>query len=390
MNEYKDIGDGIVDLLQEQAKKKSQPKELGSVADDTELKVAHFTHWTPGLSGLAEASIDLVNCERRAGLNSILIDAYTENPTNLKQGELVASPWSEAIDADVWVLHKMIPPELMEKNKELKIPIVAVLHGTVQDMFIQNFLDEQTDWWNIQINLMNTYDASVCVCPYDYEVNRLYIKDESKLFYIREAVDPLRFTPEGSKFEFRFHPALIAKDTIRTHKYPFFALWSMPKVVQRIPDARLNLFCLHLVDMCKWRNFFLRSNEKGNLRGTIETLNMIGYYDITPFIRGSDITINSDYLGGQSRTVPESMMCGKPVVAAGRHNDYTKYTFDFGDSDSFADAIESCWNDLLNEPNEVRETCLHFADEHFNLEKKIPKWLNLYHKVIENGSKNRS
>jgi len=350
---------------------------------EEKLKIVHFSHWTPGLSGLANATFDQVICERRAGLKSHFVDAYTKEPVDLVEREIKASPWSEALDADIWVLHKMIPQELLDANKKLEIPIIAVLHGSVQDMFMQTFLDDSdTDWWNLQINLLNQFDASVCVCPFDYQVNQLYIKDPKKLHFIREGVDPLRFSPEGDTMHFRYHPALMSKDTLRPFKYPYFTLWSMPKVIEKIPTARLNLFSLHLIDMCKWRNFFLRSNRGGNLRHTIETLNMIGFFDIAPFIRGCDITINNDYFGSQSRTAPESLMCGKPVVAAGQHNDYTPYTFTFGDSASFADAIESCWNDLQNQPNEVKETCLEFANEHFNLQNNLTKWIKLYQDIL--------
>lgn len=369
MEDYREDDGKIKDVLKE---------------TDLNLTIAHFSQWVPGLSGLSNASFDLVNVEKRAGLNSLLLDAYTPTPVDLLEDEIKCSPWEEAKKADVWVLHKMIPQELINWNKKQKkqIPIIVVLHGTVQDMFMQNFIDDSgTDWWNLQVNLINEYDAAVCVSPFDYQVNKLYAKDQTKLYYIREAVDPKKYKPEGTKMDFRFHPALILKDTIRAHKYPFFHIWSMPEVIKKIPTARMSVFCLHLVDMCKWRNFFLRSNVEENLRGTVELLSMIGFFDIVPFIRGSDITINSDYLGNQSRTAPESMMCGKPVIASG-NQDYTPYTFNYGDPQSFVEAIDKCWNDLLNDSEKVKEKCLEFASKNFNLEVTLPKWIDLYKRVL--------
>jgi len=352
--------------------------------------VVHFTPMAPSKSGMYESTKDQIKYERREGLDSHLIDAVRlqDEYVGRKDDWLETIHWKKALDADVWVVHSNIPPPLTdylrEPKNDKKHVTVSILHGPVENMLLKEwaFLMKNIDEPAFTITHINSvwhHDACVVLDKNAYDVSIIY-DEYDKLHYIPNSVDLERYSSDGFKWEFDNHPAIISCDVSRIEKLPVHIIFAMVKIVEKIPDARLNMFALPLVNIEFFRNLVCRSKKRHLDFDCIENYQM-RTNTVAPFIRGADIGFNSNYSGIASRVHMEMMAMGVPVVSY--NGDYTDYHAKIFDLNSIAEQIEKCWKDLNNPKKKLREKTIKYAHKHFDRGVHVKKYVELYEKLKE-------
>lgn len=337
------------------------------------MKVAHFTLWAPHRSGLFEFVKEQVKYEKRAGIDSLCIHCDIENPdpNRFREGDLVASPWSAAYDADIWVMHRSIPAKMIKLLAKKKS--VAILHGT-SEIMIQHEVESQgkNDKFNMHIDFINTFTKTVAITKYDYDIMKQYDNGRGRVVYINDAIDTEYYTIEGRDWDYRYHPAIISCTNVRVNKHPAPIIWAMPEIIKQIPTARLNIFGLPLSNTSKtWENLILKSSVIGI---SVENVHH-QMYDFRPWMRGADISFNGNYNGIFSRADMEAMACGCSIVAfTPEHTPYATYRH----TESVTKAVVRAWEDLQNDPEGQILKNRAYAEENFSMEKATKEYIKLY------------
>jgi len=339
------------------------------------MRIIHWANWGPRISGMYESTKDQIKYERRAGLESELADSARRNPPEHHvDGWLKSIPWSETVDADVWVLHSKFPEEYEEMAKDYAT--VGYLHGQAEHLMLGDWF-ERSDDFNGHINILWNLDATVCTSAREYEILKYY-DEYGRLTYIPNSLDLERFK-DVTPWEYENHPAIISCDTPRGEKLPQHIIWAMPYVRERIPDARLNLFSLLLEPIHTWRMIFCRSRGQA-LKSHCENIQLANR-NLRPFQAGADIGFNNNYSGAFARTTMEMMALGIPQVSYG--GEYTKYHARIFDLKSIAEQIERCWNDLTAKGSTLKRDTKEYARKHFDRSKMVKKYIKLYETLLE-------
>jgi len=343
--------------------------------------VVHWTWWAPRLSGMYQSVKDQIKYERKAGMRSEFGDCHNpeRDMSKKKDGWLTPITWEEAEKADLWVLHGKIPQELQEKYKGKK-PIVVVVHGPAEHMILQEWGTDRSDtaFTVTHINLAWEYDATVVLNKHELDILELY-DEHNHVSYIPNSIDLEEYPVDGTKWEYWHHPAVISCDVPRLEKLPVHILLAMPRLLARVPDARLNLFGLPLEQVQYWRNMVCRSKNRA-LEAACENIQLKNT-DLRSFMRGADIGFNNNYSGIASRVTMEMMAMGIPVVSY--RGDYTPYHPEIFSIDGIAQQIEQVWKDLNDPKKTVKKDTMKYAREHYDRAKYIPEYAKLYQEVLD-------
>jgi glycosyltransferase involved in cell wall biosynthesis len=329
-----------------------------------------------------ESVKDQVKYERKAGLESDFAEMnekHKEGRAVIDDGWFSPIPWTKAKEADIHVLHSWIPNEIRElKGKKF----VAVLHGPNEHMFWKEWVSERKEEaFNLHINILWKYDATVVLNKHEFDILELY-DEHNRLHYIPNSIDLERYQGEEMTWKYTNHPAIISCDVLRLEKLPIHIIWAMPRIAKRIPEARLNIFSLALEPIATYRSVFCRSKER-NLEHLCENIQLENN-NLTPFMKGADIGFNNNVSGIASRVTMEMQAMGVPVISYG--GEYTPYIAKVWDLDSIAEQVERCWNDLKKEGSTVKEETRKYAQEHYDREKEVKKYIELYNKLLEKKS----
>ena len=351
------------------------------------MMITHFTPQAPAKSGMYESTKDQIKYERKEGLDSHLVDAV--NPKNVGgvDGWLETIDWRKALDADIWVIHSGLPPPLFDYIKvpenRKKHVLVTIMHGPCENMLLKEwaFLIKNIDepaFTITHINAIWDYDACVVLNQHEYDISILY-DEYDKLVYIPNSIDLERSPADGHRWEYLKHPAIISCDAPRLEKLPVHIIFAMAKVVERIPDARLNFYGIPLDHVEFFRNLVCRVKKRHLDFNCIETYQM-KTSSLAPFIRGADIGFNNNYSGICSRVHMEMMAMGVPVVSY--NGDYTDYHAKIFDLNSIAEQIERCWSDL-NSSKKLRQKTIQYAHKNFDRSVYVKEYIKLYEKLKE-------
>lgn len=346
------------------------------------MKVCHFANWAPRQSGMYESVKDQIKYERKEGLTSDFIDAHHKDPGDRKDDWLSPVHWDVAKEADIWVMHSFIPEELKTLFKEKKT--VAVLHGPTEHLLLLEWASgRKATTFNLHVSILWEYDATVTLNKHEYDIMKMY-DEYNRLHYIPNSIDLENYPAEGFKWDYIHHPAILSCDVPRIEKLPAHLIWAMPKVIEKIPDARLNLYSLTLEPIATWRNLYCRA-KKRNLEQLCENIQLENS-NLKPFMRGGDIGFNNNLSGILSRVSMEMMAMGIPLVSYGGDQNgvpYTKYAAKIYDINSIAKQITRCWKDLSTPNSNLRERTIAFAKEHFDRAKYAKEYKALYEKLTE-------
>jgi len=343
------------------------------------MKVAHFTFWAPRRSGMYESVKDQIKYERKEGLESHLVDPNHEKPdeTLIDDGWLTVSPWELARECDIWVLHGKIPNELDDLFD--KKVTVAVLHGPNESLILKEWAKQNASF-NTHISILWKYDATVTLNQHEYDIMRLYDEKTNRCHYIPNSIDLERYPVAGDKWVYHNRPAIGSFDVNRLEKLPVNIIWAMPKVCEKVPKARLNMFSLSLEQIGMFRNIYCRSYKRA-LQGEYSEMIQLENMDLRSFMRGIDIGFNSNISGIASRVTMEMMAMGVPVVSYG--GNYTNYVARIWDLDSIAQQIERCWKDLKRPNSTLKGDVAKYAKTNFDRSKEVKKYVKLYQQLME-------
>jgi glycosyltransferase involved in cell wall biosynthesis len=342
--------------------------------------VTHWTNYTPRRSGMFESVKDSVKHERLLGIESFMADPHERNKDGIKgaldDGWFSPIPWEQAKKCDIQVLHSWIPDEV-KKDKTKKH--VAVLHGPNEHMLWKEFTSNRSDEaFNLHLRILWTYDATIVHYDHEWDILKLY-DEHDRLYLVPNSIDLARYQGEGElPWKFWNHPAILSCDTVRLEKLPAQIIWAMPKIVERIPTARLNLFSLPLDGISTWRNMFCKAKGRA-IEGLCENI-QFEINDLRPFMRGADLMFNNNMNGIYSRAQMEMMAMGKPVIAY--NGKYTPYIARIWDLDSIAEQVERCWKDLTADLEGVRGRTRAYAEENFDRAKAAKLDIAVYEKVL--------
>lgn len=342
------------------------------------MQIVHWTNWSPRQSGMYESVKDQIKYERKAGLQSDLAlpdEKYKEGRAVTDDGWLSPISWEQAKKADIFVLHSWIPGE-MRNLKDKKF--IAILHGPNEHMLWKEWVSERKEQaFNLHINILWKYDATVVLNKHEFNILELY-DEYNRLHYIPNSIDLERYQGEEMTWKYVNHPAILSCDVLRLEKLPAHIIWAMPRIVKRIPGARLNLFSLTLEPIATYRGIFCRSKER-NLEHLCENIQLENN-NLRPFMKGADIGFNNNVSGIASRVTMEMMAMGVPVISYG--GDYTSYHARIWDLDSIAEQVEKCWKAITKDGSVVKKNTLQYAMDNFDREKEVKKYVELYAKVL--------
>lgn len=324
-----------------------------------------------------ESCKDQVKYERKEGIRSELAIHYEESPdeTHIDDGWLKPITWSEALEADVWVMHSGFPKDSEELVKSKKT--VAVLHGPTEHLTFNEWAKVKGSSINTHINLVWNLDATVCINTHEYDIMKLYDEKKDRCHYIPNSID-LERLENVVPWKYDNHPAILSMDTPRIEKLNYHIIWSIPYIIEKIPEARLNVFSLLLEPIQIWRNLVCRSHERelGKLCENFQLQNN----NLLPFMAGGDIGFNNNISGIASRVTMEMMALGVPVVSY--NGEYTKYHAKPFDLHSIAEQVEKCWTDLNAKKSTLKADTIAYAKENFDRSKHVKTYIELYEKVL--------
>lgn len=342
------------------------------------MKVVHFTSWAPRQSGMYESVKDQIKYERKAGLESEFCDPhekYKNGRDVTDDGWLTPIAHKKAGEAEVWVMHAYLPDSI--KKDFDKKATVAILHGPNEHMLLKEWTSGRSNAaFNLHITIMWQYKATVALNKHEYDILKLYDEKE-RLCYIPNSIDLERYQGENA-WTFQNHPAIGSFDVPRLEKLPAHIIWAMPRIAEKLPEARLNVYSLTLEPVGTWRNIFCRSKER-KLQQLCENI-QLECNDLRPFMRGIDIGFNNNISGIASRVTMEMMAMGKPVISYG--GDYTDYIARIWDLDSIAEQVVRCWKDLQRDPAGVSKRVRKFVAQNFDREKHVKTYIRMYETML--------
>ena len=341
------------------------------------LHVIHWSNWAPRKSGLFECTKDQIKYERKFGLDSQMAIYEKENPNDLQDDWLKPVSWDFAKKADLFVIHRGLPPKVQKLYPNTKR--VVVLHGTSEFLILEDiFSQAEKQNFNSHINFINNNDATTVVNQHDYDILKLYDYND-KLSLINDAIDIKKYNLEGYKYPYKNHPQILFCDSLRINKHPAHIIWAMEHIIKEIPNARLTIVGLDLLDILTWRNLLLRSKQ-GNLKRYCEVI-QFKTSDILPYMRSADILYNSNASGIFSRVQIEALACGCHVISS--NSKFTPFNFKTYDIKDIAKSAIECWRFIEKNKEQARIDARKVALKHFNMEKKVKKeYIPLYNKVL--------
>lgn len=346
------------------------------------MHIVHWCNWGPKVSGMYESVRNQCKYERREGHQSDLAISYEEVPEPKRRDkpiekggpEFLPISWEEAKKADVWVIHYSIPDAL--KDLVPKKVTVGVLHGPTEHMLLQGF-EKGTNSFNTHVNMLWNLDATVCINTHEYDIMRLYDEKVGRCHYIPNSID-LEELEGVVPWQYENHPAILSCDTPRIEKIPAHIIWSMPYVLEKVPDARLNVFSLLLEPIGIWRNLVVRSHKR-SLENACENIQLANN-NLWPFQAGADIGFNNNYSGIASRVTMEMQAFGVPVISY--NGEYTPYHAKPFDLHSIAEQVERVWSDLTAPGSTLREDTKRYARENYHREKHVKTYIDLYKELL--------
>jgi glycosyltransferase involved in cell wall biosynthesis len=339
------------------------------------MKIAHFVQVAPKRSGLYETTRDLCLAECELGYEAKLVDtSWVENeqkpPTSFKMDrglDVATMDWAR--DADVFVLHSLLPKELWGTK-----PTVLVLHGAPEYVFYsQVFGHKDGDGGHSTLIMYSTQDwIKKCVTFWPRHVPYWQtIYGDAKVALCPTPVKMDEYTPDGTKHVFKIPglPNVGFCDTWRPtfFKDPFQIVAGFRQFWKKSPEARLQMFGIPSDDHRMgewggvWDKHLLAVKRSGDFLGEIYEM----HDKMDEVYRALDIVITSTV--DASRIVRECLSCGTALVAP-YGNEYTDFVCDISNPDSVAEILGEAWNAVRGDRDTAQGNCLMRAKQFNSIE----------------------
>lgn len=307
------------------------------------MRVAHFTRYAPRRSGLYETSREMVEAEMKLGLDAFLVDtAYVNNEgpkmtTRIFDRGVEVIPVEDAADADIYVLHSVIPDELRYKK-----PTIVILHGAPEYVFYSEVMEHEKGDRGFSTLLGYDKEKNIPAFVTLWKRHVPYwqsIFGENKVMYVPSGVNTGTFTPDGEteKFSKPGTPNIGYADSWRPTFFqgPFRVIQGVREYWKKNPNAKLQLFGTPSGQKrdIVWDRYILAVRRQGDFLGDLFEIRA----DMDRAFRSLDVLVTTNI--DESRIVKEALCCGTLVVAPSGA-DFTDWTCDLAVAEDLADCIE--------------------------------------------------
>lgn len=292
------------------------------------MKILHSLVNTPHLSGLWQTSHELIEAEKRLGVEVEIVDPSTDEP--------------RIFDADVIVDHSGLSRPMMAS----KIPVVHVHHGRPRSSFLVEARGGPKAYSNMRtISRDRQYRAFVTFWPEHVRYLQLYF--DNVVHVIDAPVDLDSWTPDGPK-GYKFHGKkgsvnIVCTDVFRDDIDPFHVIHGF--LVAAKDDWKLHMFGFHKMSSSLQTLLQVLSDrgQLGEVAGWIRGLEHV--------YRASDLLVTAHRIA--TRSVREASACGLQVLMGGKN----RFGFPYADHetvDDYADAMRHNVEMTAN-PREIAE-----------------------------------
>jgi glycosyltransferase involved in cell wall biosynthesis len=343
------------------------------------MKIAHTLKFYPNTSGLYETAREIIAEENNQGHDARILDTREGvgyNKYLLDRGVRTCDlEWFE--QADIYVIHQMLPAELLAKIDK---PIVVILHGTPEACYMSDVWDTSFSF-KLILDLVRDRRMSFVTLwerHFDFWNNIA----PGRVDYVPSCVDTTIFDPEKIK-PYKFNgassgtPNIVFADTWRIVKDPFHMLNAFKLFKKWHSKARMHIYCRPRDEQSKARKFFdeyLYAISEGKD-------SYFGIYDgftreISRVMAGADFIVTQQM--DSTRIVREANSLGTPVIQPDSVADYYH-------PKRFAEKMARVWEQMLRgdpnfSPREIRrkaklkyspEVTIDWLITHFNKRLKM-------------------
>ena len=345
------------------------------------MKIAHFSVFSPNLSGMYATVADMIRAERMQGIDAEFVDYDTDSKghvyskVGLVDNDIVSmSPEWAYKNADILVRHSMI----VEPIARIGIPIIMAMHGRPEYSFMLEHYNQSP-----VMSIMCNHEMDLKYAAYisfwkEHQLFWSLMMPKRTITYIPTVVDLKKYNPDGEKFSFEKwggNPNILIADLWREDITPFNAVTATALFREKyVQDAKVHIFGLPPAG----KGFVTQYAERLRAAGVVGEANII-----VPFMaqvyRGADILVTPHKIA--TRVIRESLASGLPVVA-GSGCPYTAYTADVNNPDAFAHQINRCWTALKINRKELKNTARKTAEKEFGYENMGKAMLKLCSEIL--------
>lgn len=335
------------------------------------VKVAHVAVVTPHQAGLYETTRDLVEAERKLG-----IDARISDPTKNAQGidRNVPIIPNFVAESDIVINHSGLSAAMRKARK----PIIHVMHGRPYSSFLLEQAGKVPvySFWK-KISRDPSYKVFVTFWPEFVPYFSMILPSE-KIHVVPPPVDLERWTPDGP-CGYSFHECsgevnVVVTDIWRRDKDPYHVINAFFLFARQVEGAKLHVYA---------------APQKGAgwqiLKSLLEERGIAG--EIVGFVKGldnvyraADMLITPQRIA--TRSVREALACGCQVVMA-PGNSYTPYQADPEDIEDFANAMLAAYSEgnSVRKGNKKRRANRKIAIAYFDSANTARKFVELIREV---------
>ena len=310
------------------------------------MRVAHWSSWGPGISGMYHTTKDLVLAERRLGIEAELLALHAP-AGGLRDGDFEAAPYAFADVADVYVLHARIEPPYYGDGT----PTVFLMHGhPLYSWQVEAYRTEEgnANPWTTTLFYLSDLEhvhrfVTLWPSQLPYWDVLLGPGQRERLRCVSRGVDlSKRFVPDGERAALRGRPALLIADSWRLFKDVLAPLFACARVHQLDHDALVTLVGTPPAGSVVGQA--LRSTIQGSeLHRAVAEVHEVRH-DIERYYRAADILVTS--VRGDSRVVLEALACGCDVVCQSADSGLKGlHEADFRSPETIANTIMDVWED---------------------------------------------
>lgn len=332
--------------------------------------ICHWVQFAPGRSGMYETVKELVKYENRipgvlAGIVEPMDtkDCIEGGKFDPIETDIVTQSHNWAYqDANIHMIHYSATPY----GIRLK-PRIFMIHGSFEASLYSELDPSEHKFHSLTtaINFMETCDASICIHKRQYYFFKQF--DHShKLSYVRRGVDLERWKPDGLKADLNGKPAVMYAEVWRHMKDPIHTFFAAYEYFKKNQDMRFHPF-----NCTDYHSSWERVVFAGGFHAMLGKYGVAGNQAfLEHYFRSAHMLISPIMIGENSRVSVEAMACGCPVI--------TWDTDNFGDFQavrkakpfdvfSLAECMESLWDEMKNNEEKVRNACVKYARENFDM-----------------------
>jgi len=304
------------------------------------MNIAHSLKFYPKTSGLYETAREIILEEINQGHDARIFDVKDRTHSKYLYDRGVRTcdvDWFK--NADIYVIHQMIPEELLVRIKK---PIVVILHGTPEACYMSDIWEESISFTLIMMLIKDPRISFVTLWERHFDFwNNIA---PGRVEYIPSCVDYKRYDPNKvTPYQFggvaSGSPNILFADTWRIVKDPFHVVNAFKIFKKWHEKSRLHIYCRPTDEHNKAKKFFDHylhsiSEGKDSFFGIYDSFNA----EIDRVMRGVDLVVTQQM--DATRVVRESSALGTPVIQPDSVHDYYH-------PKKFAEKIARVWEEIL-------------------------------------------